>query len=159
MQRVPLTQVGEQQLRDELTHLKRVRRPEIITAIAEARAHGDLKENAEYHAAKEAQGHIEGRIRTLEEKLSQAQVIDISTIPNTGKVIFGTTVALKHLGDGRTLTYKIVGEDESDVDHGKLSINSPIARSLIGKFSGDQVTVQTPMGFDEYEILSVEHLV
>jgi transcription elongation factor GreA len=158
MQRVPLTHTGEKQLRDELNQLKRVRRPAVIEAIAEARAHGDLKENAEYHAAKEEQGHIEARIRLLEQKLSQAQIIDITTIPYTGKVTFGTTVTLERQSDHQALTYKIVGEDESDVDQGKLSINSPIARSLIGKLKDDHVTVQTPKGYDEYKILKVEHL-
>ena len=159
MQRVPLTRSGEQQLQQELEHLKRVRRPEIIAAIAEARSHGDLKENAEYHAAKEEQGHIEGRINVLEDKLSRAQVIDITTIANHGKVIFGTTITLKHLNNDQSVTYKIVGEDEADIESSMLSINSPIARALIGKSVSDQVTVETPNGFDEYEIISVEHLV
>lgn len=159
MSRVPMTLEGEALLRQELERLKTQDRPKVIADIAEARAHGDLKENAEYHAAREQQGFIEGRIRELEYKLSQAQVIDVTKIPYTGKVIFGVTVELINLDTDETVRYQIVGDDEADIKAGKISVNSPIARSLIGKDEGDIATVNTPAGVAEYEITSVEHLV
>jgi transcription elongation factor GreA len=158
MKRVPMTVVGEKKLREELADLKSVQRPAVIAAIAEAREHGDLKENAEYHAAREQQGFIEGRIRELEYKLSQAQVIDISTIPHTGKVIFGTTVELINIDTEDEVRYQIVGDDEANIKEGKISVNSPIARALVGKEEGDIAAVQTPSGMTEYEIAAVEHI-
>lgn len=158
MSRVPMTVAGEQALRSELDRLKSVERPQVIAAIAEARAHGDLKENAEYHAAREQQGFIEGRIRDLEYKLSHAQVIDVTSIPHTGKVIFGVTVELVNLDTDEEVCYRIVGDEESDIKQRKISVNSPIARSLIGKEEGDVVTVETPAGVIEYELLKVQHL-
>lgn len=157
MSRVPMTKAGEQALRNELNTLKSVERPRVIQAIAEAREHGDLKENAEYHAAREQQGFIEGRIQELEGKLSHAQVIDITTMPHTGKVIFGTTVVVINCDTDETLRYQIVGDDEADIKAGKLSVNSPIARGLIGKLEGDIVGIDTPKGIVEYEIEAVEH--
>lgn len=157
IQRIPVTIEGEKQLLDELEHLKSVERPRIINAIAEARALGDLKENAEYHAAREQQAFAEGRIQEIEAKLSNAQVIDISKIPNEGKVIFGSTVKLETVADGQEVTYKIVGDDEADIKVGKISINAPIARAMVGKFKGDQVVVRLPSGEAEYEIVSVEY--
>ncbi|OGT97278.1 MAG: transcription elongation factor GreA, partial [Gammaproteobacteria bacterium RIFOXYB2_FULL_38_6] len=142
----PMTVEGAKKLRDELTHLKTVERPRIIQAIAEARAHGDLKENAEYHAAKEQQSFIEGRIQEVEGKLAHAQVIDVTQMPNTGKVIFGATVTLLNLDTEEEIIYKIVGEDESDIQSGKIAINAPIARALIGKMVDDIVEVKTPGG-------------
>lgn len=159
MSRVPMTVAGEAMLRQELEQLKTVERPKVIAAIAEARAHGDLKENAEYHAAREQQGFIEGRIRELEYKLSQAQVIDISRIPHTGKVIFGTTVELINLDTDEVSRYQIVGDDEADIKARKISVNSPIARGLIGKEEGDIAAVTTPSGVVEYEIAQVLHQV
>ncbi|WP_151705753.1 transcription elongation factor GreA [Nitrincola alkalilacustris] len=158
MSRVPMTVAGEQTLRNELDRLKSVERPKVIASIAEARAHGDLKENAEYHAAREQQGFIEARIRDIEYKLSHAQVIDVTAIPHTGKVIFGVTVELVNLETDEEVSYKIVGDDESDIKQRKISINSPIARSLIGKDEGDVITVETPAGVIEYELLKVQHL-
>ncbi|WP_136249079.1 transcription elongation factor GreA [Halomonas borealis] len=158
MNKVPMTVVGEQRLRDELEHLKSESRPEVIAAIAEAREHGDLKENAEYHAAREQQGFIEGRIQEIEGKLGSAQVIDVTKLPQTGKVIFGVTVALVNLEADEEVTYRIVGEDEADIKSGKISVTSPIARALIGKEEGEVVLVRTPGGDVEYEISSVEHL-
>lgn len=158
MEKVPMTMAGAQQLREELDHLKRVARPEIIQAISEARAHGDLKENAEYHAAKEQQSFMEGRIKEIESKLSQAQVIDITSIPNEGRVIFGTTVALVNTDTEEKLVYQIVGADESDIKKNKISVNSPTARAIIGKFEGDIVEVQTPGGVVEYEIEKVAYI-
>lgn len=158
MKRVPMTVAGEKRLREELKHLKTVERPRVIGAIAEAREHGDLKENAEYHAAREQQGFIEGRIRELEYKLSQAQVIDVTSIDHTGKVIFGTTVELINLDTDETVRYQIVGDDEADIKAGKISVNSPIARALIGKEEGDVACVETPSGATEYEIAEVLHL-
>ncbi|WP_151671852.1 transcription elongation factor GreA [Nitrincola schmidtii] len=157
MSRVPMTVAGEASLRQELERLKTKDRPKVIADIAEARAHGDLKENAEYHAAREQQGFIEGRIRELEYKLSQAQVIDVSKIPHTGKVIFGVTVELINLDTDETVRYQIVGDDEADIKARKISVNSPIARSLIGKEEGDIATVNTPSGVAEYEITEVQH--
>jgi transcription elongation factor GreA len=156
MQKVPMTVAGAEKLREELTRLKQVERPRVINAIAEARAHGDLKENAEYHAAREQQGFIEGRILEIESKLSMAQVIDITKLENTGRVIFGVTVKLAN-GD-KTLTYQIVGEDEADINANKISVTSPVARGLIGKHEGDAVQINTPDGTIEYEIVEVEHI-
>ena len=157
MSKIPMTKFGESSLRDEVQRLKQVERPRIVAAIAEAREHGDLKENAEYHAAREQQGFCEGRIKDIEAKLSHAQVIDVTQIENTGKVIFGVTVTLINLETDQLVTYQIVGEDEADVKNGKISVTSPIARGLIGKEEGDEVSVTTPSGVVEYEIDSVEH--
>ncbi|WP_417584418.1 transcription elongation factor GreA [Nitrincola sp.] len=157
MSRVPMTVAGEATLRKELERLKTKDRPKVIADIAEARAHGDLKENAEYHAAREQQGFIEGRIRELEYKLSQSQIIDVSKIPHTGKVIFGVTVELINLDTDETVRYQIVGDDEADIKARKISVNSPIARSLIGKEEGDIAAVNTPSGVSEYEITEVRH--
>ena len=157
MSKIPMTKSGESSLRNELQRLKQVERPRIVAAIAEAREHGDLKENAEYHAAREQQGFCEGRIKDIEAKLSHAQVIDVTQIENTGKVIFGVTVTLINLETDQSVTYQIVGEDEADVKNGKISVTSPIARGLIGKEEGDEVSVITPGGVVEYEIDSVEH--
>jgi len=156
MQKVPMTVKGAEKLREELNRLKHVERPKIINAIAEARAHGDLKENAEYHAAREQQGFAEGRIMEIEAKLAAAQVIDISQMDNAGRVIFGTTVTLH--AAGKTLTYQIVGEDEADINVGKISVTSPVARALIGKYEGDEVQVQTPEGSTMYEISEVQYI-
>ena len=153
-----MTLKGSQRLREELDHLKSVRRPEIIAAIAEARGHGDLKENAEYHAAREQQSFVEGRISDIESKLSAAQIIDVTKIPPTGKVIFGVTVAILNLETDETLRYQIVGEDEASVKENRISITAPLARSLIGKEEGDVVVVRTPGGEAEYEIVSVLHV-
>jgi len=158
MNKVPMTKAGESALRAELEKLKTVDRPRIIVAIAEARAHGDLKENAEYHAAREQQGFAEGRIQEIESKLSNAQVIDVNSIANTGKVIFGVTATLENVDKGEEVVYKIVGEDEANLKDGKISITSPIARALVGKMEGDAVVVAVPDGDVEYEIVSVEHL-
>lgn len=158
MSRIPMTVQGEKQLREELERLKSVDRPRIIQAISEAREHGDLKENAEYHAAREQQSFAEGRIGEIEGKLAEAVVIDISTIPYSGKVIFGTTVELINLDDDKELTYKIVGDDESDVKQGKISVNSPIARAMITKEEGDVVVVKTPSGDVEYEVSKVQYI-
>tara|TARA_B100000378_G_C17925344_1_gene371255 strand:+ start:110 stop:571 length:462 start_codon:yes stop_codon:yes gene_type:complete len=153
-----MTVHGEQALRQELEQLKGVERPRVISDIAEAREHGDLKENAEYHAAREQQGFIEGRIQEIEGKLSAAQVIDVTKMPKTGKVIFGVTVELLNLETDDEVRYRIVGEDEADIKAGKISVTSPIARALIGKSEGDVVNVRTPGGDVEYEISGVEHL-
>jgi len=155
---VPMTVAGEAALRAELQHLKSVERPRIIEAIAEARAHGDLKENAEYHAAREQQGFCEGRIQEIEGKLASARVIDISKIPFTGKVIFGVTVTIVNCETDDKVTYRIVGEDEADVKQNRISVTSPIARALIGKEVGDLVVVKTPSGDVEYEIDDVRHI-
>jgi transcription elongation factor GreA len=157
MSTVPMTVAGEAALREELQRLKSVERPRIIQAIAEARAHGDLKENAEYHAAREQQGFCEGRIQEIEGKLAEARIIDITTIPRTGKVIFGVTVDLINTDTEAAVTYKIVGEDEADVKQNRISVTSPIARALIGKEVGDVVVVKTPGGDVEYEIEDVRH--
>ena len=149
---------GAERLREELAHLKKVVRPQIIAAIAEARAHGDLKENAEYHAAREQQSFTEGRILEIEGKLGNAQIIDIKKIPKTGKVIFGTTVDLVNLDTNDTVTYRIVGEDEADIKSNMISVGSPIARALIGKEEGDVVIVRAPGGDIEYEIDQVQHI-
>lgn len=158
MTKVPMTRKGAESLAAELHDLKTVQRPRIITDIATAREHGDLKENAEYHAAREQQSFIEGRIADYEYKLSNAQVIDILTIPHTGKVIFGVTVALLDIDTEQEMHYQIVGENEADVKANKISITSPIARALIGKEEGDEVIVTTPAGKKCFEIISVQHL-
>lgn len=156
--KVPMTIVGAEQLRKELHHLKQIVRPEIIAAIAEARKHGDLKENAEYHAAKEKQSFTEGRILAIESRLSNAHVIDITQVENTGRVIFGATVALKNILSGETLRYQIVGEDEADIGQYKISVSSPVARALIGKYEDDSVDVNTPEGKITYEIVEVAYV-
>lgn len=158
MPRYPMTKEGESSLREEFQKLKSVDRNTVVKAIAEAREHGDLKENAEYHAAKEQQGLIESRIRDIESKLANSQIIDVLDIEPTGKVIFGTTVEIQDLKDSNLTSYKIVGEDEADAKLGKISINSPLARSLIGKSEGDLIDLETPGGKKEYEILSIHHI-
>ncbi len=157
MVKVPMTVQGAAMLREELHRLKSVERPRIIDAIAEARAHGDLKENAEYHAAREQQSFIEGRILEIEGKLSNIQIIDVTQIQNTSKVIFGTTVTLRNINTDEEVTYKIVGDDEADIKLQKISFSAPIARALIGKSVDDVVEVSTPDGVIEYEIVAVEH--
>lgn len=152
-----MTVQGAALLREELQRLKTVERPRIIDAIAEARAHGDLKENAEYHAAREQQSFVEGRILEIEGKLSNAQIIDVTQIQNTDKVIFGTTVTLLNINTEEEVTYQIVGDDEADIKVHKISISAPIARALIGKLVGDVVEVSTPDGILEYEIMTVAH--
>lgn len=158
MNKVPMTKAGADALEAELNDLKKVQRPRIVQAIAEAREHGDLKENAEYHAAREQQSFCEGRIQEIEGKLSFAQIIDISTLPPGEKVIFGVTVSILNVDTDEMLSYKIVGDDEADVKSGKISYSSPIARGLMGKSVGDEVTIQTPAGEVVYEIDSVEHI-
>lgn len=158
MNQVPMTVAGEKALRDELKYLKSVVRPRITQAIAEARAHGDLKENAEYHAARDQQGFSEGRLQEIEGKLGGVRVIDISSIPYTGRVIFGVTVTLINCETDVEVTYRIVGEDEASVKLGKISVTSPIARALIGKEEGDVAVVTAPGGNIEYEIGKVQHL-
>lgn len=158
MQRYPMTPEGKTALEKELQQLKTVDRPRIIQAIAEAREHGDLKENAEYHAAREQQGFCEGRIQDIEGKLGAAQVIDVKEIEQTGRVVFGVTVTIANLDTDEEKTYKIVGDDEADFKINKISVNSPIARGLIGKSEGDEVKIQTPQGQVEYEIIKVEYL-
>ncbi len=155
--KVPMTVFGEAALRTELEDLKKVQRPRIVAAIAEARAHGDLKENAEYHAARDEQSFTEGRIQEIESKLGHAQVIDVSKIPAGDKVIFGVTVTIINLESDATVTYTIVGDDESDIKQNKISYQSPIARALIGKEIGDVVVVKTPSGDVEYEIDDVSY--
>src|SRR5690554_467512 len=157
-QRVPMTKLGESRLREELQTLKSKERPRVIAAIAEAREHGDLKENAEYHAAREQQSFIEGRIQEIEGKLSAAQVIDVTAMENTGRVIFGTTVHLLNMDTEEQVVYQIVGEDEADIKEGKVSVSSPIARALVGKNEGDVVVVRVPSGTVEYEIEEVEYI-
>ncbi|OBP15980.1 transcription elongation factor GreA [Rheinheimera sp. SA_1] len=158
MSQIPMTVQGAQALRDELHELKSVKRPAIIQAIAEARAHGDLKENAEYHAAREAQGFCEGRIQDIEAKLSNAQIIDITKLPNSGKVIFGATVTILNLDTEEEVTYQVVGDDEADIKNNRISVNSPIARGLIGKIVEDVVNINTPSGIVEFEITQVKYL-
>ena len=158
MQKFPMTIEGEKALRTELQQLKTVERPKVIAAIAEAREHGDLKENAEYHAAREQQGFIEGRIQDIEGKLSNAQIIDIKTIPHTGKVIFGVTVTLINCDTDAEVVYRIVGDDEADIKQNRISVSSPIARALIGKEEGDTVVEQIPSGTVEYENDIVKHV-
>jgi transcription elongation factor GreA len=157
MPTIPLTVRGAQLLKDELHRLKSVDRPAVITAIAEARAQGDLSENAEYDAARERQGFIEGRIAELEGKLANAQVIDPKLLDAEGRVVFGATVDLEDLGSGDSVTYQIVGDDEADIKAGRISVSSPIARALIGKYAGDVAEVQAPGGVREYEILEVRY--
>ena len=158
MSRVPITTRGAEALRVELRRLKSEDRPNVIKAIAEARAHGDLSENAEYHAAREQQGFIEGRIKELEAKLSHAEIIDVTQLTNTGKVIFGATVELEDEDSGTQQTYQIVGEDEADIKAGRISIGSPIARALVGKSEGDSVEVAAPGGKRNYEIIAVRYV-
>lgn len=158
MSKIPLTVVGAELLRNELHHLKTVDRPWVINAISEARAQGDLSENAEYEAAKERQSFVEGRIIELGSKLGNAQVIDPKTINADGRCVFGATVRLEDLASGDVVTYQIVGDDEADIRHGKISISSPIARALIGKYSGDVAEVQAPGGVREYEIVNVQYI-
>jgi transcription elongation factor GreA len=153
--RKPITLRGAEQLRAELRKLKAEDRPAIIRAIAEARSHGDLSENAEYHAAREQQGFIEGRITEIERRLAQAQVIDPATLPDTGKVVFGATVVLAPVDGGAEVSYQIVGDDEADIRRGLISINSPIARALIGRAPGDEVEVETPGGTRRFEVLAL----
>lgn len=153
----PMTVYGAQKLKEELHRLKTVERPAVIAAIAEARSHGDLSENAEYDAARERQAFIEGRIMELEGKLANAQIIDPKTLDADGRVVFGATVDLEATESGEQVTYQIVGEDEADVREGKISVTSPIARALIGKYAGDVVVVQAPGGAREYEILDVRY--
>ena len=157
MNKIPMTVEGEQLLRQELQELKTIKRPEITEAIKEAREKGDLKENAEYHAAREQQSFNEGRIKDIEGKLSNAQIIDITKIPKSDKVIFGTTVIVVD-DNNKKVTYKIVGEDEADIKIGKLSVTSPISRSLIGKNEGEIVVIKTPSGEKEYEIIEVRYV-
>src|SRR6195952_4038465 len=158
MIKTPLTVVGAEKLRNELHEMKTVQRPSVIAAIAEARAHGDLSENAEYAAAKERQSFIEGRIAELESKLSNAQIINPALVDADGRCVFGATVDLEDLESGQVVTYQIVGEDEADIKVGKISISSPIARALIGKSAGDVAEVQAPGGLREYEILDVKYV-
>ncbi len=158
MRKVPMTLGGSLALRAELNELKSEKRPKIVQAIAEAREHGDLKENAEYHAAREQQSFCEGRIKEIEGKLSDSEVIDITAIPHTGKVIFGTTVTLYNLDTEEKVTYQIVGEDEADVKNNKISVGSPIARAMMGKSEGDEIVVKAPAGEIEYEIETVQHI-
>ena len=158
MNKVPLTVAGAEKLREELEELKSVVRPRIIAAIASAREHGDLKENAEYHAAREQQSFAEGRIAEIEGKLSNAQVIDVTKLDANGKVVFGATVELEDIDSEKTVTYQIVGEDEADIKEHRISIGSPIARALIGKGQEDVVIVKAPGGDVEYEILSVKYV-
>ena len=158
MKQIPMTVRGAELLREELDFLKNTRRPEIIKAIAEAREHGDLKENAEYHAAREQQGFCEGRIQELEGKLANSQIIDVTKIPNNGKVIFGATVVLLNVNTEEEVTYRIVGDDEANIKEGLISINSPIARGLVGKEVDDTVNIITPGGTVEFEIIGVDYL-
>ncbi len=158
MSQIPMTVQGAERLRTELNELKSVKRPAVIQAIAEAREHGDLKENAEYHAAREQQGFIEGRIQDIEAKLSNAQIIDISKMANTGKVIFGCTVSILNLDSEEEVTYRIVGDDEADIKNNLISVNSPIARGLIGKSADDVVNITTPKGVVEFEITAVQYV-
>lgn len=158
MTKYPMTLLGAEQLKEELRVLKMEKRPRIVKDIADAREHGDLKENAEYHAAKEEQGFCEGRIQDIEGRLCNAQVIDVTKIPNTGKVIFGVTVKLLNIDTEEEVTYKIVGDDEADFKTGRISLNSPIARGLIGKEVDSEIEITTPGGVVEYEIISVDHI-
>tara|TARA_R110001583_G_scaffold26533_5_gene95516 strand:+ start:14166 stop:14645 length:480 start_codon:yes stop_codon:yes gene_type:complete len=158
MTQYPMTAKGADILRSELEQLKTVKRPEIVHAIAEAREHGDLKENAEYHAAREQQGFCEGRIQDIEAKLSNAQIIDVSKIANNGKVIFGSTVTIVNAETDEEVTYQIVGDDESNIKKNLISINSPIARGLIGKKIDDEISITTPGGVIDYDIIKVEYV-
>ena len=158
MSKIPLTVNGAEQLRAELHRLKSVERPSVIAAIAEARSHGDLSENAEYDAAKERQGFVEGRIAEVESKLSNAQIIDPKLLDADGRCVFGATIELDDMKNGETVTYQIVGDDEADIKLGKISIGSPIARALIGKYAGDIADVQAPGGVRQYEVLDVKYI-
>ena len=158
MNKVPLTKAGADKLNAELRELKSVRRPKVIQAIAEAREHGDLKENAEYHAAREEQGFIEGRVKDIEGKLSNAQIIDVKTMKDTGRVIFGTTVVIYDEDEDKEITYQIVGEDEADIKQGKISVSSPVAMALIGKEVDDVALVKAPNGDKEFEIVAVKYI-
>lgn len=157
MKKIPITLNGVEKLRQELQNLKAVERPNVVAAIAEARSHGDLSENAEYEAAKEKQSFIEGRIKEIESKLSNAQIIDPKTINSDGRCVFGATVELED-ANGNSVIYQIVGEDEADIKNGKISVTSPVARALIGKYSGDTAQVQAPGGTREYEIVEVKYV-
>lgn len=157
MKKVPITLAGVEKLRQELQNLKAVERPNVVAAIAEARSHGDLSENAEYDAAKEKQAFIEGRIKEIEGKLSNAQIIDPKTINTDGRCVFGATVELED-ENGNSVIYQIVGEDEADIKNGKISVTSPVARALIGKYSGDTAQVQAPGGMREYEIVEIKYI-
>ena len=156
--RAPITVEGAARLRQELEQLKSVKRPEIIAAIAEARAHGDLKENAEYHAAREMQGFVEGRINELESSLSNAQLIDVSKLNAGSKIVFGATVELADSDSGDTVTYQIVGDLEADIKRGLISVSAPIARALIGKLEGDEIEIDAPSGRRSYEVVSVRYV-
>ena len=158
MSKIPLTVIGAEKLRAELHQLKTVDRPNVIAAIAEARSHGDLSENAEYDAAKERQSFVEGRIAEVEGKLANAQIIDPKLLDVDGRCVFGATVELEDLESRETVTYQIVGDDEADIKEGKISISSPIARALIGKYAGDVAEVQAPGGIREYEVLDVKYI-
>ena len=158
MEKEPITIQGIKKLKEELENLKNVSRPKIVKAIAEARAHGDLKENAEYHAAKEEQGFIEARIQEIESKLSRMQLIDVKQLNQDGRCVFGTTITLLNLSDDSETIYQIVGEDESDISLGKISCHSPIAKALLGNEEGDEVTVKAPIGDILYEILEVQYI-
>lgn len=158
MNKHPMTKEGADALQDELNRLKKEERPRITEAIAEAREHGDLKENAEYHAAREQQGLVEARIKQIESILSHSQIIDVSKLPKTGKIVFGVTVTLLNQDTDDEVTYKIVGNEEADLKHNKVSVNSPIARALIGKEEGDELTVQAPGGNIDYEVLEIQYL-
>ncbi|KTF17990.1 transcription elongation factor GreA [Pseudoalteromonas sp. H105] len=158
MQTIPMTVRGADLLRKELNELKTVTRPKIVNDIAIAREHGDLKENAEYHAAREQQGFCEGRIQEIEAKLSNVQIIDVTKLPNTGKVIFGTTVTIVNVETDVEVTYQIVGDDEADIKNNRISVNSPIARGLIGKQADDAVIIKTPNGDVEYEVIEVQYV-
>jgi len=158
MSTIPLTEVGAEKLRIELHEMKTIQRPAVIAAIAEARSHGDLSENAEYDAAKEKQGFIEGRIADLESKLSNAQIINPAQLDADGACVFGATIGLEDITNGTTVTYQIVGDDEADIKQGKISVSSPISRALIGKYQGDVAEVIAPGGTREYEILNVKYI-
>lgn len=158
MSKVPLTAEGAERLREELTDLKSVQRPRVIQAIADAREHGDLKENAEYHAAREQQSFIEGRIKDIEGKLSHAQVIDVKEMNADGKIIFGTTVELTDLDTDEAVTYRIVGDDEANIKQGLISYSSPLARAIIGKREGDEIAFDAPGGVREYEVIKVSYI-
>ena len=158
MSRIPLTKDGEILIKEKLSNLKFIERPQISQAIAEARAHGDLKENAEYHAAKELQGLVEAKISEMENALANAQVIDVKEIPETGRVIFGSTVTIYDIDNNKNIVYKIVGNLESNPDKGEISIDTPIAKGMVGKFVDDEINIKTPSGSLNYEIIEVKHL-
>ena len=158
MQRHPMTKEGADRLKSELEKLKKESRPAVTQAIAEAREHGDLKENAEYHAAREQQGMIEARIKQIEGLLGSVQIIDVTKLNPNGKVVFGATVTVLNVENDQEVTYKIVGEEESDIDHNKISVNSPIARALVGKEEGDEIVVKAPSGNIDYEIVEIDYV-